>query len=485
MSAIVHAITEVDDVAGEDSQRVLVVARRHLREAGRILRINARSPDAPGYFEVERAHNALFVVVDALVAELPPRTLLELQPPTMEGALVVRRTDLAGKVEALERRLYATEQQSRAARDLAERPRVVVSLIYVENLTARLGNLVKIAMSLSAELKATLIDLPWLAELTKRFGEVVSALGGALDALRRAGSAVTDIVRSAEKARAFGERVVSGARTLLRWVRRVLSARSGDRALPPGHIFRDVDAPWCPEMVVIPAGRFVMGSPVDEDGREGDEGPQHEVTLGQPFALGRYTVTFAEYDAFCAATGHRHAKDVWDRGRQPVILVSWDDATAYCRWLAERTGKPFRLPSEAEWEYACRAGTTTAFWTGATTSPNEANFNGNYGEGDGRKGIYRQRTVPVDDPAFRPNSFRLMHMHGNVSEWVEDRWHDSYDGAPLDGSPWTAGDDLRRVLRGGSWDGNPRDLRSAARSRSKLTNRLYDTGFRVARMLTS
>lgn len=277
------------------------------------------------------------------------------------------------------------------------------------------------------------------------------------------------------------------------------------RRLVLGRAFRDVEEPWCPEMVVIPAGSFHMGSPEDEQERRPTEGPQHEVRIAQPFALGRHTVMRGEFATFVADTGHlltggihRWNGSSWildpradwrspgfaQTDRHPVVGVSWDDAQAYCAWLAERTGQAYRLPSEAEWEYACRAGTTTPFWTGGTISTDLANYDGNYIYGKGTKGEYRKATVVVDDQAFPGNRFGLSHMHGNVLEWCEDVWHDDYGGAPLDGSAWTDGDPTRRVLRGGSWYYNPRYLRSASRFRDAPENRDGDSGFRVARTFT-
>jgi formylglycine-generating enzyme required for sulfatase activity len=253
--------------------------------------------------------------------------------------------------------------------------------------------------------------------------------------------------------------------------------------LEPLSVFRDVDAPWCPEMVVIPAGRFVMGSPANEEGRDDDEGPQHFVTIAEPFALGRYSVTFDEHDEFAATTGREPAGDEgWGRGRRPVINVSWEDAQAYVAWLSERTGATYRLPSEAEWEYACRAGTTTPFHFGPTISTDEANYDGNNTYGAGRKGADREQTLPVG--SFPANDFGLHDMHGNVWEWCADVWHESYDGAPLDGSAWLEGGDQgRRVLRGGSWNSNPRFLRSATRNWFEPVNCVNRVGFRVARTL--
>jgi formylglycine-generating enzyme required for sulfatase activity len=219
----------------------------------------------------------------------------------------------------------------------------------------------------------------------------------------------------------------------------------------PFAIFRDVDAPWCPEMVRIPAGRFTMGSPPDEERRRGNEGPQHEVSV-QAFAIGRYPVTFAQYDHFCEVTRRAKPEDGGrGRGRQPVINVSCDDAEAYLAWLSEATGLPYRLPSEAEWEYACRAGTTTARY--AEPLDEIAWFRDNS----------RQSTHPVGEKAA--NGWGLHDTLGNVWEWCADHWHDSYEGAPSDGSAWID-DRAARVLRGGSWRVEARLCRAAYRFRN-------------------
>ena len=261
----------------------------------------------------------------------------------------------------------------------------------------------------------------------------------------------------------------------------IAPAQSQD-PFPPGKVFRDVEAPWCPEMVVIPGGRFLMGAPEDEPERYNDEGPQHEVTVPR-FALGTCAVTFAEYDHFCEATRRDKPVDQdWGRADRPVINVSWRDAQAYCRWLSGETGQRYRLPSEAEWEYACRAGTETPFWWGAEISTDDANYDGTRTYGNGKKGETREQTLPVR--SFRPNSFDLWQMHGNVEEWCEDEWHDSYDGVPSDGSAWVTGGDGRKVLRGGSWIDNPRILRSAVRNYRSPGDRIVIVGFRVARTLT-
>jgi formylglycine-generating enzyme required for sulfatase activity len=250
-----------------------------------------------------------------------------------------------------------------------------------------------------------------------------------------------------------------------------------------GEGFRD--CPECPEMVVVPAGSFTMGSPESEPERTRDEGPQHRVTIPKPFAVGKFAVKFAEWDACAAAGGcgdYRPNDQGWGRGDRPVINVNWDDAKAYVAWLSKKTGEGYRLLSEAEREYATRAGTTTPFWWGSSITPGLANYNGIHDyKGGGEKGEYRAKTVPVK--SFRPNPWGLYQVHGNVDDWVEDCWHDNYSGAPSDGPASTTGDCNRRVLRGGSWYVIPQYLRAAYRGFNSPDVRNFVSGFRVARTL--
>ena len=237
---------------------------------------------------------------------------------------------------------------------------------------------------------------------------------------------------------------------------------------------RFLDCSECPQMVVIPAGSFLMGSPESEEGRDEDEGPQHRVTIPAPFAVGAYEVTFEEWDA-CVAEGgcggYRPNDNGWGRGWRPVINVSWNDAQAYVRWLRGKTGKEYRLLSAAEWEYAARAGTTTRYSFGDEITSSDANYGKNIG-----------KTQPVG--SYRANGFGLYDVHGNVWEWVQDYWNDSYRGAPNNGEAWETGDFSWGVLRGGSWFNNSRLLRSALRNRDQTGNRDFNNGFRVARTLT-
>lgn len=255
-----------------------------------------------------------------------------------------------------------------------------------------------------------------------------------------------------------------------------------ERIPRPKDTFRECDG--CPEMVEVLAGTFTMGSPESEPGRTSAEGPLRNVSVATSFAAGRFAVTFAEWDACVAAGGcnnYRPGDRGWGRERRPVINVSWNDAKAYVAWLSNRSGKSYRLLSEAEREFMTRAGTTTPFWWGSSISTDQANFNGNFSYNNGPKGEYRARTVPVD--WFQPNPWGIYQVHGNVWEWVEDCWSDSYKGAPTNGSVWIAGDCGRRVLRGGSWHFNPQVLRSAFRGGFASGYRNDDVGFRIARTL--
>jgi formylglycine-generating enzyme required for sulfatase activity len=254
-----------------------------------------------------------------------------------------------------------------------------------------------------------------------------------------------------------------------------------------------------PELVLLPTGRFQMGSPEHErkiamaagsqKGWLARELPQHWVGIGKPVAMGRYPVTVGEWRAFVHATGWRQGGEVnWEApgfpqtDTHPVVGISWYDAQQYVRWLSEATGRRYRLPSEAEWDYACRAGTRTAFSFGDTISTSEANYDGNFTYNGGARGEYRRGTTPAG--MFPANPWGLFDMHGNVWEWVQDVVHDNYEGAPLDGSAWEeGGDQARRILRGGSWLYNPRYLRSALRNgfSAALSNDIV--GFRVVREL--
>ena len=229
------------------------------------------------------------------------------------------------------------------------------------------------------------------------------------------------------------------------------------------------------EMVSIPGGRFLMGSPENEerwDKYNGYEEPQHWVDV-PPFFVGKYPVTQAQYQEVMGNNPSR-----FKGANRPVETVSWNDATEFCQKLSQRTGKIYRLPSEAEWEYACRAGTTTPFYFGETITTDLVNYYGNDTYGSGPEGVDLEQTTDVG--SFPPNAFGLYDMHGNVWEWCQDVWHGNYNGAPTDGSAWlSGGDGSLRLLRGGSWSLFPRYCRSAVRLGVNAGHCYYDLGFRV------
>ena len=323
------------------------------------------------------------------------------------------------------------------------------------------------------------------------------------------------------RARAEAERRAREAAEHERKVREAREAREArerekaERAraiLHPGTVFRD--CPECPEMVVVPAGSFMMGSPPSEKDRDDDEGPRHQVTIPKPFAVGKYEVTVEEYRLFVAVTGRREGNGCYvldgkfyikealiswvspnfsQSDRHPVVCVNWNDARAYARWLSKKTSKQYRLLSESEWEYTARAGTTTRYNWGDDIGRNQANCFGCGSRWDNKQ------TAPVG--SFPPNAFGLHDMHGNVWEWVADCRNPNYEGAPVDGNAWLSGEcservvrggywgswpeDLRAAVRGGSWDDISGDLRTAYRYGSWAGDRSIDFGFRVARTLAS
>lgn len=241
--------------------------------------------------------------------------------------------------------------------------------------------------------------------------------------------------------------------------------RTGTKA---GDIFRD--CPDCPELVVVPAGSFNMGSASEY------ENPVHRVTLAKPFAIGRREVTFDEWDRCVDAGGCKNRPNDrdWGRGGRPVINVSWVDAKAFVTWLSQKTGKAYRLPTEAEWEYVARAGTETTYWWGGDLGTRQANCaECKTGEG--------QKTMPTG--SFKANPFGLFDTAGNAAEWVEDCWNDNYRGAPANGAAWLAGQCGLRVLRGGAFDNQSRYLRSSSRFRYDSDVRYSANGLRVVREL--
>ena len=235
------------------------------------------------------------------------------------------------------------------------------------------------------------------------------------------------------------------------------------------------------DIVAIPGGRFLMGSPESELERRENESPQHQVNL-QPFYMGKFAVTQAQWRAVASMkrVGRKLPSDPsrFKGKNRPVEFVSWEDAIEFCARLSRRTKRNYRLPSAAEWEYACRAETSTAFYFGETITPDIANYNGNNTYGLGPKGVFREQTTKVG--GFPPNAFGLYDMHGNVWQWCLDHGHEDYSGAPTDGSAWvTGGNSDRRIIRGGSWRSVPKNCRSASRGDRAIDTRRGLFGLRV------
>jgi formylglycine-generating enzyme required for sulfatase activity len=254
-------------------------------------------------------------------------------------------------------------------------------------------------------------------------------------------------------------------RTIAALCRRLEALERGANDLPVPARAGSIDS--LIPMVLIPAGRFLMGSPADEPGRDGDEGPQHEVTLGS-FFMAQTPITQAQWRE--VAGWQKLERDLdpdpsyFKGANRPVEMVSWFDALEFCRRLSQRTGQCYGLPSEAQWEYACRAGTTTQFHFGDKLTPERANYS-------------TEQTTDV--ASFPANNWGLHDMHGNVWEWCLDEWHHNYHGAPTDGGAWVEDRSLRKLLRGGSWDFGPGDCRSACRDGIHPDGRGLDIGFRV------
>lgn len=246
-----------------------------------------------------------------------------------------------------------------------------------------------------------------------------------------------------------------------------------------------------PKMIVVPAGKFIMGTSETQRSVFKSEHPAHPVHIKKPFAIGQFELTFQEYDEFVKSTGYQKPSDLgwgskyWGRGKTPVFNVSWHDAKRYLAWLSQQTGAHYRLPTEAEWEYAARAGTTSTYTTGECITADQANFHDKEQYANCEPtGQYRGKAIETG--TFKPNAWGLYDVHGNILEWTEDCWHDSYDHAPADGSAWLDEDDAncqRRVLRGGSWSGRAVELRSGTRSNNLADFKSIFIGFRVVREL--
>lgn len=468
--AICDELETLREAESEDSVRVLAHARARLAESDDLL--NDHDLNTP----VEHAKNRLLVVVVRLLGphEEAARAL------TPAGAGSEPRVPSADYPDEIGSLVAQIDESTAAAQtviiNIDKSDRRTQALVAVQGLES----IVKLTTTLKTELTAKLISLPWVGSLGVRLGELVEELTKLVKGANRLLSEIEGLIPGLLQVASLTQKVSDRAKDFLRSIKECLSEKVEPRPADPGsprdrqspRPFRDIDEPWCPEMVEIPPGEFLMGSP-DDDVESGDlEKPQHLVRISYPLAVGLYPVTFEEYDWFVGKTRSRGPGDEgWGRGRRPVIHVNWGAAKAFSEWLSEQTGARYRLLSEAEWEYAARSGTTTSYWWGDEPSPDLANYGGTVG-----------KTTEVG--AYPANPFGLHEMPGNVWEWVEDTWHPDYDGAPKDGHAWTEGGAKdRRVIRGGSWGLSPFNLRSANRGKSSPVKRYSILGFRIARLL--
>ncbi|HVC63161.1 MAG TPA: formylglycine-generating enzyme family protein [Acetobacteraceae bacterium] len=444
-----------------------------LLTAARVLAVPARDPEFGEIPALEQVRKARRLIIGAADDALKSAEALGWHPTRdpfpHELAVPVARAEHATKLRAVEQRLDGVVQRLDALEEAKHQPTSFVQQTGLLNLYV---GAMRVEVDL-ARLQLTVgehtIDLGALARATEAMGELT---GNFVATVQAWASRVSEAVaRGAEAVRISVRRLATGVRTFARMI-----LREARPPRPPPLAFP------VPEMVLIPAGRFVMGVPEAESEQEkiddGDARPLHTVTIAHPFRLGKYPVTRGEYAAFVEAAGYDKDGGQWrDPGfpqtdRDPVVNVSAEDAEAYAAWLNQMAGPGWRLPSEAEWEYAARAGTTTARYWG-----NSFRQAGRYAHAAGR-GV--RGTAPVGGKL--PNAFGLHDMLGNVWEWTADSWHDSYDGAPEDGSVWTTGGSIaRRVLRGGSWNGDPRDVRAGFRNHYEPGNRNDNVGFRLAR----
>lgn len=258
-----------------------------------------------------------------------------------------------------------------------------------------------------------------------------------------------------------------------------------EATLSPKDSFKE--CPECPEMVVVPAGSFMMGTPPNEVDRSKGEDPVHRVTIANPFAVGRFAISFDDWDA-CLADGGcggvRGDDHGFGRGRMPAHGIRFNEVQSYLAWLSKKTGRTYRLPSESEREYFTRAGTTTPFWLGRTIGPQNANYYASIPYDNGPRGTDSKAPKPVD--SYAPNPFGLYQVHGNMREWTQDCFNKRYnEDTPTDGSPWLEGDCSQRITRSGAWDDQAQRLRSGARDWARDDTPAGKIGFRVVRTLSA
>ena len=377
--------------------------------------------------------------------------------------------------------LGASKSQGKAQAALANPKREAPAVDAEAEKRSRIDALLK---SAARDVKALRLTSPKASNAVDKYNKVLSLDQGNQKAISGLGDVVAAYIKLAEKSasrgnKASAKRYLNRAESVqesgaIESARERLLASSAQVSKPtaPTQTPRKTFNFPVPEMVSIRAGCFQMGSPPSEAKRDDDE-RRHRVCV-DAFKMGKFEVTFDAYDAFARATGRRRPADEgWGRGRRPVINVSWEDATAYAEWLSQQTGRRYRLPTEAEWEYAARAGTTTPFWTGICINTDEANYGGNSSYGNCGKGQWRARTVPTG--TLPANPWGLHEVLGNVGEWTCSSYDESYSGGER-----RCGSRGARALRGGSWSNWPGLVRSASRLKEFPGTRDFGVGFRLA-----
>jgi formylglycine-generating enzyme required for sulfatase activity len=466
-----HLAQAHGDLPGPDIADVL----SGLLTAARALNVPARDADLGATPTLRRLREAKGLIVaaadDALKAAAALGWYPTREPFPRELAVPVARAEHATKLRAVEHRLDAVVERLDALDAAKHEPTGFVQQIGLLNLYVPAMRVEVDLARLQLTVGEHSIDLSALARATEAMGELT---GNFVATVQAWATQVSDAVaRGAEAVRISVRRLATGVRTFARMI-----LREPPSPLPPSSPFP------IPELVQIPPGSFVMGVPEEESKREETEDidrdarPLHTVTFARPFRIGKYPVTRGEYAAFVEATKYDKDGGKWrDPGfaqtdRDPVVNVSAEDAEAYATWLNQVAGPGWRLPSEAEWEYAARAGNGMARHWG-----NSFRQAGRYAH-TAKQG--KEGTAPVRTRL--PNGFGLYDMLGNVWEWTADPWHDSYVEAPNDGSVWSVGGDAaRRVLRGGSWADDPRNVRAGVRNDGGPGNRYSDVGCRLAR----
>lgn len=460
--SLANDLQKIAQFDGTEEKQTLLYAQAKLRGTRNHLKEN--------HSDIERAHNALFAALDDLLEAVPLQQRVQLMP-TGEKSLTVNREDFISGVVALERRIDLLQKSGSHTIVLVDQSKKEeFSLVKID-----IDALIKNTATIKAELLSRWIDLGWITKLAERSIEITSSLKKNIQDISSLAGHFSDLPNALRQTRLLGHRVIQGTHILIRSIRRTFSRGTKPETSPlaAGTVFRDRDDVWCPEMVVIRAGEFVMGQDKAKTVDESWSHPARHVRVEREFALGKFPITFDQYDYYCEQAGvEKPSSEKWGRGQIPVLNVSWIEANVYCQWLSAATGHDYRLPSEAEWEYAARAGMATHFWWGDILDPKYGNFGP--GKIDG----------PTPVGKYPANPLGLYDLYGNVAEWCFDVWHPDYEGAPGNAEPWiTGGISGMRSARGFTWWVREERASGTSRGRFEEGSSNLSIGVRVARFL--